>query len=222
MTLNELLPKLAQDKLDKLTQYCDLLLDENTRINLTAITERDAVYLKHVVDSLAAVDLLTKNARVVDIGCGAGLPSMPLKIVRDDLDFTLLDSVGKKVNFVNRAIATLGLSRICAHHTRIEEYPTRDFDFCVARAVSRLNVLCEYALPLLKVGGKLLAYKADGIDEEIDEAKNALRILGGRISKVVDFRLDQNTLRKIVVVEKAKATPHGYPRPRNLPRTKPL
>ena len=222
MTLNELLPHLPQQKIDLLTRYCDLLLDENTRINLTAITERDAVYVKHIVDSLAAVDLMTQGAKVVDIGCGAGLPSMPLKIVRDDLCFTLLDSVGKKVNFVNRAIDELGLEHIRAHHTRIEEFPVKDFDFCVARAVSKLNILCEYALPLLKVGGRLLAYKADGIEEELDESKNALRILGGKIEKIVDFRLDGDTMRKIVVVQKVKPTPSGYPRPRNLPRTKPL
>ena len=222
MTLSELLPHLPQQKVDLLDRYCDLLLDENTRVNLTAITERDAVYVKHIVDSLAAVELLKQGARVVDIGCGAGLPSIPLKTVRDDLDFTLLDSVNKKVSFCNRAVASLGLTRIEAHHTRIEEWKTHDYDYCVARAVSKLNTLAEYALPLLKVGGQLISYKANDVEQELEEAQNALRVLGGKIERIVTLDLDSQTRRKLIVVTKTRPTPPSYPRPRNLPRTKPL
>ena len=204
--------------------YFELIVKYNKKYNLTTIVDRPDVFKKHFEDSLLGMDLLPINCSVVDIGCGAGLPSLPLCIVRSDLQASLYDSVQKKVNFCNIAIKDLGLAdRVKAIHSRVEDIGKREsFDICVARAVAKLNTLAEYALPLLKVGGCLLAYKSSDIEQELELVQKILPQLGGQLQQVKLMQLDQDTLRKIVVIKKLSATNAKYPRGKNLPRTNPL
>ena len=236
----------------KFETYYNYLIAENQKHNLTAITEREDVFVKHFEDSLAGADLIPAGASVLDIGAGAGFPSVPLKIIRDDITVTMLDSVGKKVDFLNRLVGILELEGIEAIHTRIEDFemcgtpktasPTElscvveddcrgrrlrrpAFDIVVARAVASLNILCEYALPFVKVGGSFVAYKAVGVEDEIKAAQNALKILGGKITQVKQVSLEckgEKLERNLIVVTKVADTPPKYPRSGNKPRLQPL
>ena len=214
----------GENELEKFDLFYNFLTEENKKYNLTTITKPEDFAVKHILDSVMPIDLFVKNAKVVDIGCGAGFPSVPLKIVRDDLNFTLLDSVNKKVSFCNLAVEKLNLKNIKAEHCRIEDFAIKNsekFDICCSRAVASLPTLLEYALPLLKVGGVCIFYKSQKLEEEIDLSKNALKILGGKITKTKQYDLQDNQ-RKILVVQKIKPCPKGYPRGQNKPRTKPL
>ena len=207
-------------------QYYNLLIEWNNKFNLTAITDEDEVIEKHFLDSVLPKTLFNENAKVIDIGAGAGFPSIPLKIMRPDLSFILIDSVNKKVTFINEVISKLKLNNTTAIHTRIEDLAVNPayrecFDVCVSRAVARLNTLVEYSLPFVKLGGDMLAYKSKQIDDEIKEAKKAISILGGTIKELAVNNFDDND-RNVVVINKTSTTPAKYPRPKNLPRTKPL
>lgn len=203
-------------------KYFSLLSEWNEKINLTAITEREEVWTKHFYDSLVGEKYIPNNARVLDIGSGAGFPGIPIKIVRPDTEVTLLDSVGKKVNFLSLVINEIGLDKIKAVHSRIEDLKEKEsYDIVTARAVARLNVLLEYALPFVKVGGAFLAYKSVLSAEEIEEAKLALDILGGEVEAADDEKIGDN-LRTVIVIRKVKKTPEKYPRGKNLPRLKPI
>jgi len=217
----------------KFETYYNYLISENQKYNLTAITDMEEVFVKHFEDSLTAADLIPHNASVLDIGAGAGFPSVPLKLVRDDITVTMLDSVGKKADFLNKLIGLLKLERIKAIHVRVEDYmtaktnpPTRpEFDIVTARAVAPLNTLAEYALPFVKIGGKFIAYKSSEIDNEINNAQNALKILGGKIIKTKHVTLlckDEKINRSLVVVAKISETPPQYPRKGNKPRLQAL
>lgn len=213
-------------QLEKYTEsfekYFSLLSEWNEKINLTAITEREEVWTKHFYDSLVGEKYISNGARVLDIGSGAGFPGVPIKIIRPDLDVTLLDSVGKKVNFLSLVINELGLVGIKAVHSRIEDLKEKEsFDIVTARAVARLNVLVEYALPFVKIGGAFLAYKSVLSEEEIEEARTALAILGGEVETAKEETVGDN-LRTVIVIRKVKKTPEKYPRGKNLPRLKPL
>lgn len=211
---------LAVNNEPKFQTFFDMLIEENQKFNLTAITQKDEVFLKHFLDSITACDLIEQNANVLDIGCGAGFPSIPLKIVRPDLNFLLVDSSLKKIGFVDQVIDNLGLANIKTLHTRIEDLTQKDFDYVVARAVAQLNVLCEYALPFLKIGGTAIFYKAD-ISLELDQAKHAIKFLGGKIKDIIEFDLNGNH-RTLVLIDKIAPSPKGYPRPLNKPRKNPL
>ena len=202
--------------------YYELLVFWNERFNLTAITEKDEVEVKHFIDSLSSVDLISENASLLDIGSGAGFPSLPLKIVRPDITLTMVDSVNKKVGFLNEVVKRLNLEGAIAIHSRAEDLDKdKKYDFVVSRAVASLSTLLEYCLPFVKEGGYLIAYKSEKTDEEILESKNALTILGGTIDKVVD-KSHNGLNRKLIVVKKIAPTPKKYPRGKNLPRVKPL
>jgi len=208
--------------------YYQYLIQQNNIHNLTAVTKREEVWVKHFDDSLAGLNLMPYDADILDIGAGAGFPSVPLKIVRDDLSITMIDSVKKKVDFLNGLIEFLGLNKITAKHIRAEDMrraSAAQYDVCVARAVARLNVLSEYALPFVKVGGIFIAYKSADIDGEIEEAKTAFKILGGEVDNIKKYTLDCNgekVERKLVVIKKINETPSQYPRGGNKPRLKPL
>ncbi|HEY8424216.1 MAG TPA: 16S rRNA (guanine(527)-N(7))-methyltransferase RsmG [Clostridia bacterium] len=218
MNIEILKQKISQDI--RFEIFYKELIDYNQKVNLTAITQIDEVYLKHFLDSSAACDFLEFGSSVLDIGCGAGFPSIPLKLLRPDLKFLLIDSSAKKIAFVNHIIKTLNLSDISAEHCRIEDLKTKDFDYAVARAVAPLNVLCEYALPFLKPGGQAVFYKSD-ISEELPAAQNAINILGGKVKDVIEFKLEDLS-RTLVIIQKINKTPSGYPRPLNKPRKNPL
>lgn len=207
---------------EKFEKYYALLLEWNKKFNLTKITEKKDVELLHFKDSVLPQDFIGKGAELLDLGSGAGFPAIPLKIVRNDLNVTMVDSVGKKVNFLNEVIKSLGLSNTIALHSRIEEIGPKKYDAVTSRALAPLVVLCEYSLPYLKIGGIMLAYKSVDISEELKEATNAIRILGGEEPQIKEAALNEEIKRKFIIIKKIKETPQGYPRGGNKPRLKPL
>lgn len=204
-------------------RYAEMLTERNEKVNLTAITDPDEIRVKHFTDSLAAIELIKTGATVLDIGSGAGFPGIPLKIARDDISVTLLDSVNKKVAFMNDVIADLGLKNIEAVHARIEDFPHKgEFDVAVSRAVAELTTLAEYALPFVKVGGTFVAYKSEKAEAEAAAAGNAVALLGGRLREIREVNVAPGLTRRLIVVDKIAPTPLKYPRGKNLPRLKPL
>lgn len=201
---------------DNFVNYFNLLMEGNKVCNLTAITDEDGVIEKHFYDSIFPQKYFSRNAKVLDIGAGAGFPSLPLKIVRNDLCFTLLDSLNKRINFLNNTIQSLQLKNIKAIHGRAEDFAKlseyrEKFDITTARAVANLKVLSEYCLPFVQVGGKFIAYKSGNCEEEINESKCIITELGGKITKVIDYNIGENS-RKLIIVDKIKETPKKYPR----------
>ena len=204
------------EMINKFNQFFQLLIEGNKVCNLTAITEEDEVIEKHFFDSIYPNFAFKENAKVIDIGAGAGFPSIPLKIVRPDLNFTLLDSLNKRINFLNGVINELNLKNIQTIHGRAEDFARKaefreQFDIATARAVANLKVLAEYCLPFVKVGGLFIALKSSSCENEIAEAKEMIKILGGRIKEVVDYKINDNE-RKLVIIEKVVETPAKYPR----------
>ncbi len=218
---------LTPAQLDALETYYRELIAWNERVNLTGITEREQVIVKHFLDSLSLAPLLTPTAALIDIGAGAGLPGLPLKIALPDLRLTLVDATRKKVDFLNHVIATLGLQETTAVQGRAEDLGSEaafreQFDFAAARAVADLPVLAEYALPFVKVGGAFIAQKGIAITEELERAKRAIDVLGGRVQEVRVVQLPGLEPRHLVVVRKVSPTPSGYPRRAGLPERKPI
>ena len=215
-----------EDKLLKLQKFYELVIEKNKVMNLTNITEPKEFATKNILDSVLPINLLPYGASVVDIGAGAGFPSIPLKILRPDLKITMVDSLNKRIMFLKETCNALKLKDVIAVHSRAEDFAKvnrESFDVSVARAVARLNVLCEYCLPLVKVGGKMIAYKSMKAEEEILEAKNAIEILGGKVINLQNiFVKEENSIRVNVNISKIKNTPKTYPRDKNLPKTKPI
>ena len=208
---------LDESRAGVLERFAVLLLEKNKVMNLTAITEPEAVAQLHLLDSAALTQFVDLSGKtVVDVGTGAGFPGMPLRILRDDFDLTLLDSLGKRIAWLEEVCNTLGLSRVACIHARAEEFAAAHrerFDIATSRAVAQLNVLCELALPLVKVGGQFLAMKSVDTEEEITAAKKAIRTLGGRIARVEDYRIPtSDVVHRVVVIEKVSPTPAAYPR----------
>lgn len=204
--------------------YYKDLVEKNKVMNLTAITEENEVYLKHFLDSILPLKNIKDNSKILDIGTGAGFPGIPLKIMNSTLNITLLDSLNKRINFLNEEISKLDLQNIKAIHSRAEDYANvsrETFDYVVSRAVARLNTLLEYCLPFVKIGGMFIAYKGSSSNEEIEECANALKILGGKIEKVEEFDLEGN-FRSLIYIKKVKETPKKYPRGQNKPKNQPL
>ena len=204
------------EMINNFNQFFQLLIEGNKVCNLTAITEEDEVIEKHFFDSIYPNFAFKENAKVIDIGAGAGFPSIPLKIVRPDLNFTLLDSLNKRISFLNGVINELNLKNIQTIHGRAEDFARKaefreQFDIATARAVANLKVLAEYCLPFVKVGGLFIALKSSSCENEIAEAKEMIKILGGRIKEVIDYKINDNE-RKLVIIEKVIETPAKYPR----------
>lgn len=212
---------------EKLEAFKNLLVEKNKEFNLTSITDNKEIYIKHFYDSLSGEKFISSGAKVVEIGSGGGFPSVPLKILRDDIDFTLIESVGKKCNFLNLVKNTFNFENFEVKNARCEDLAKdnmyrENFDFSIARAVANLSTLCEYMLPFVKVGGKMIAYKSVN-DKEIENAKNAINILGGKISEIIKYSLPENMgERYLVIIEKIKNTPQKYPRGKGKERSKPL
>lgn len=199
-------------------KLAELLVEQNKTMNLTAITDPDGIAVKHFADSISALSAydFAENAKVLDVGTGAGFPSIPLLIARPDLEMTMIDSTAKKLKYVASTVETLGLDAEVLH-TRAEEAGQskeyrEKFDIVCSRAVAALNVLCEYCLPFVKVGGVFLAMKAAKAQEEIADAKNAIKTLGGKIVAEKSFSLSDGGERTIVVIKKISQVPPKYPR----------
>lgn len=223
---------LSDTQKNQFHQYYELLIEWNKVMNLTAITEMNEVISKHFVDSLAFVkaeELVSDpDASMIDVGTGAGFPGIPLKIVFPNLEVTLLDSLNKRINFLNTVIETLGLKKIHTVHGRAEDFGKNSkyreqFDYCVSRAVANTATLSEYCLPFVKIGGKFIPYKSGKIDEELEKGTKAIKVMGGEISNVIRFELeDADAERSLVVIKKVDKTPKKYPRKAGTPSKEPI
>lgn len=220
--------KFTKEQLNQFYEYMNLLLEWNEKINLTAITEPKEIILKHFIDSLTIDSYLKENSTLADVGTGAGFPGIPLKIVRPDLKITLVDSLNKRINFLNEVITKLNLKDVTTVHSRIEDFGNdkkyrEKFDYVTARAVANLSVLSEYLLPISKVGGKCICMKGSNVQEEIDIGGNAIKILGGKINGINQFKLPESDIsRNIIVLDKIKNTPSKFPRKAGMPSKEPL
>lgn len=209
--------------MDKFEKYGQMLIETNKKFNLTTIDEPDQIKIKHFEDSLTIKSYINEGMKVLDIGSGAGFPGIPLRIEKD-FDLTLIDSVNKKVNFMNQVIEELDLKNTRAIHVRAEDFAKEhreEFDMVISRAVANLSTLSEYTLPFLKVGGIFIAMKGPKAEEEYEDAKNALKILGGELINIDSMDLHGNT-RKNILIKKVRSTKKKYPRGKNLPKKNPL
>lgn len=203
---------------EKFETYFRVLVETNEKMNLTAITEKEEVYCKHFLDSLEITRAIENdsNFTLCDVGSGAGFPSIPLAIVNDKCNVTIIDALNKRIKFLNELVEKLGLENVCAIHARAEDFAKTNresFDVVTARAVARLNVLVELCLPLTKVGGKMIAMKGSSGKEELEEAKKAIFVLGGVIGKIITVELPNDMgKRELIVINKIKNTPLKYPR----------
>lgn len=220
--------ELSSKQLEQFNKYYEMLIETNKVMNLTAITEPEEVAVKHMVDSLLAFDTSFKNKTLADVGTGAGFPGIPLKIYCPSLKVTLIDSLGKRLKFLENVISELGLTDITCEHARAEDAGKNKkfrekYDIVTARAVARLSVLSEYCLPLVKPGGMFIALKGSKYAEEISEGEQALKILGGKLISSDEVKLPGlDDGRAIVKVKKIKPTPAAYPRKAGTPDKQPL
>ena len=217
--------KLTEIQLEKFQIYYNLLIETNKVMNLTSITEEKDVVLKHFIDSLAIKNYIDiSNGRVIDIGTGAGFPGIPLAIIYNDTQFTLMDSLNKRINFINTVMEECKLYNIETVHSRAEDLGHNNvyrekYDYCVSRAVAAIPVLLEYCIPFLKTGGKFISYKSEKAEEEISLSGNAQKKLGCRFDKLYSFDLPGTDIsRKFVVFEKIKTTNRAYPRQAGKPK----
>lgn len=204
------------------------LLEYNQIHNITNITEEDDMLYKHYLDSVLPNNLIKKDSKVIDLGCGGGFPSIPLKIIRKDLDFTAIDSVNKKTEFVSTISKDLNFDNFDTLHTRIEDLAFKDnyreqFDYVISRAVAPLNIILEYSAPFAKRDGYILCYKGSKYKEEIDNAQNALKVLNCKIVECKEYYIKEiDTYRYIIIIKKLSETNNKYPRKQNKPRLQPL
>lgn len=221
--------ELSEEQLSQLDTYYKLLVNWNEKMNLTAIIEPKDVALKHFADSLSVLNYvdIPKNASVIDVGTGAGFPGLVLKISRPDIKLTLLDSLNKRLVFLEDVLNNLGLNAQLIHSRAEEGGQNIDlrecYDFAVSRAVAQLNVLCEYCLPYVRLSGSFIAFKGGESDDEIKNASKAIQTLGGKKKNVYKFDLPENSGRRtLVVIEKIQPTPDKYPRQNGKIKAKPL
>lgn len=225
---NEIGIQLQDKQIEKFYYYMELLIEWNDKINLTAITKPEEITTKHFIDSITIAKHIDKNASLVDVGTGAGFPGIPLKIIREDVDIILLDSLNKRINFLKEVINKLELKKIQAIHSRVEEFgknknERESFDYATSRAVANLATLSEYLLPLVKQNGYAISMKGPNIKEEIEQSKKAISVLGGNIEEICQFQLPQSNIeRNVILIRKVKQTPGKYPRKPGIPSKEPI
>lgn len=228
--LSQLGIQLTDIQVNQFLIFYEMLVDTNKVMNLTAITEFDEVIDKHFIDSLELVKAVDLDGplRIIDVGTGAGFPGIPLKIAYPELEIVLLDSLNKRVNFLNQVIETLQLKRIQAVHGRAEDFGRNpsfreNFDLCVSRAVANLSTLSEYCVPFVKTGGYFISYKSGKVENELEMAKKAVFLLGGEIDKCLNYHLEDTDIeRSFVVIKKLEPTKKAYPRKAGKPSKEPL
>lgn len=215
-------------QINRLYIFMNLLIEWNKKYNLTAILEPEEIITKHFIDSLTICDLIKKNSNIIDIGTGAGFPGIPVKIINEQLDITLLDSLNKRINFLENVIDELKLQNTIAIHSRAEDLGKdnkyrEQFDYVTSRAVAPLNYLVEYMLPFVKIGGKCICMKGVNIEDELKQSERAVLQLGGKISIIKKIQLPETDFeRNIIIIEKIKSTPAKYPRKAGMPKKQPI
>ena len=220
--------QLNDEQIKKYFEYMTLLLDWNEKINLTAITEMDDVILKHFIDSMTVLKYIENEESIIDVGTGAGFPGIPIAIMKKDVKITLLDSLNKRINFLNEVCGELKLNNVDTIHGRAEEIGKNKehrekYDIAVSRAVANMSTLSEYLLPLVRIGGKCICMKGFEIEQELEQAKFAIKELGGKIEKVEKFTLpDSDMERNIIIIKKIKETSNKYPRKAGMPSKVPI
>ncbi|MBR2715819.1 MAG: 16S rRNA (guanine(527)-N(7))-methyltransferase RsmG [Ruminococcus sp.] len=221
--------KLDDNQIELLTRYYELLIEWNEKMNLTALTEPTDVALKHFCDSILLLKYVSipEKSSLIDVGTGAGFPSVPIKIVRPDIKLCLLDSLNKRLVFLKEVVDSLGLYNVDIIHSRAEDGAKKkelreQFDFATSRAVAQLNILSEYCLPYVKLGGAFLAMKGKYSEEEITNAKSAIKTLGGKCEKVTKYELSDSSQRTIINIKKLNSTDKRYPRNSSKIKSKPL
>ena len=219
---------LSEEQLQKFYKYMKLLLEWNEKINLTAIIEPKEIILKHFIDSLSIIKYIKNKNSLVDVGTGAGFPGIPIKIVLPEIKVILIDSLNKRITFLNEVISQLDLKYIEAVHSRVEDFARNKeyrekFDVATARAVAQLPIILEYLIPLTKVKGNIICMKGNKIDEEIKKSKKAISVLGGNLEKIDNFYLpDTDIERNIIIVNKVEKTSSKYPRKAGIPSNNPI
>ncbi len=220
----------SEDIENKFVLYRDLLKEWNQKINITSIEDDEEIYLKHFIDSVLLLnkDNMNENKKIIDVGTGGGFPGLPLKIINDNFEVTLLDSLRKRIDFLKEVSNVLNLKNVKLIHGRAEDFGQNkeyreNYDICVSRAVAPLNVLSEYCIPFVKVGGYFAAYKSDNISQEITNSDKAIRELGGKIKEIREISIPgADIIRKIVIIEKIETTKAKYPRKAGKPSKDPL
>ena len=220
--------EISLEDANKFYKYMKLLLEWNEKINLTAITEEKEVIIKHFIDSLTIYKYLNEAKSIIDVGTGAGFPGIPIKILNKEIDITLMDSLNKRINFLNEVVKNLNLERISCIHSRAEELG-RDkkfrekYDVAVSRAVANMSTLVEYLLPFVKVGGMCICMKGSSIDEELKESEKAIKMIGGKVEKVEKIILPNSDYeRNIVIIRKINNTNSKFPRKAGIPKKEPI
>lgn len=216
--------------LEKLINFKDILLEWNEKINLTAITDEREIYIKHFLDSATCLSTgyIKDNDKIIDIGTGAGFPGLVLKILKDNIDITLLDSLKKRMKYLEEAVSKLGVGKLDIIHGRAEEYGVKNgqresYDIALSRAVASLNVLSEYCIPFVKVGGLFLCQKGPNYSDELKEAEKAINILGGKVEDIKKYILPYSDIAHyIIVIRKLSSTPTKFPRKPGKPSSSPI
>ncbi len=220
--------ELTDEQIEKYFNYMNILLEWNENINLTAITDVDEIVLKHFIDSMTCFKYLENEKKIIDVGTGAGFPGIPIAIMNKDKKITLLDSLNKRINFLNEVCKQIKITNVKSIHGRAEDFgqnkdEREKYDVAISRAVANMTTLVEYLLPFVKVGGYCICMKGAEIEEELEKANYAIKELGGKIEKIDKFVLpDSDMVRNIVVIRKIKETPKKYPRKAGLPSKNPM